>query len=154
MEWFASFIGQKLVAPLALAGCLVLGIIVVWILVFIYGVPFFGGGLKANLEGQITALTDRIENPTTGYVAKLATAESNEIKLLDALDQQTAKIAMISADSERQKSETAQKLATAAAATAEANRRLAAFMAARPAGDTVLERAEGARKQILEDMGQ
>ena len=49
MEWFASFIGQKLVAPLALAGCLVLGIIVVWILVFIYCVPLLGGGRKANL---------------------------------------------------------------------------------------------------------
>lgn len=112
-----------------------------------------GGGLSIVLAGalaftvisknsEISTLQDSIHNPKTGYAVKLQRAtrdltncRTNRITLEEATRRQNEAVAAAQAEGNRRVQAVTGQLANARQATASAERRAAAIMAARPGED-------------------
>lgn len=121
-------IGTKVMAIAAGAGCLVLGGVLAFTVI--------------SKNSEIRTLKDAIHNPETGYVVRLAAAErdlttcrTNRITLEEATRRQNKAVADARAESQARINSLTGQLETARAATANAQRRAAAILAARPTED-------------------
>lgn len=112
-----------------------------------------GGALSLVLGGaliftvisknaEISALDKSINDPVTGYAAKLsaatanlATCRGNAITLKAAIDEQHAKLAAAKLATDRRLDALSRQLDSAKAAQASAERRAASILSAQPTGD-------------------
>jgi len=93
-------------------------------------------------NSDIRHLTNEIHNPKTGYIVRLEAAQrdltqcrANRITLEDATRRQNEAVASAKAEGTRRVDAVTHQLADARRASASAERRAAAIMAARPSGD-------------------
>lgn len=112
---------------------------------------------KASLNEQKAELTDRIENPRTGYVARLAQANANVVELRTSIERQNTVIRQREGEARQAQAELERlrgELRTAQANSAELRQRLQRFMATRPQGDSLTERVNDIDRRVLEDLKQ
>lgn len=108
------------------------------------------------LSGGIGYRRGHIQGETDGkavVTADLNHCHTNVGRLEAALSDQSAKIAAMGKQSEALKADATAKVAKAQAEAAALRVRLAALLAAKPAGKTECERAASARRQIEGDLG-
>jgi hypothetical protein len=95
-------------------------------------------------------LDDRISNPVTGYVVKLAQAQTNVETVKQGLQRQVDGL-KTKADADRKiLAATEKKLAAAQIETAKARKLSAALLAEKPKGDTLEERVLDVDAKVLE----
>lgn len=84
-----------------------------------------------NLRNDVAELTDRIENPETGYIARLATCHANVTTLRGSIDEQNAAIDGLKRESAARTAEAEAELAKARTAISAAERRAGTILASR-----------------------
>lgn len=97
-------------------------------------------------------LDARISDPVTGYVVRLAQAQTNAITVTTALERQVADLKDAAAVAEARLNQTEANLAAAQRESREARRQSAAIMATRPQGDTLEDRVLDVDARILETL--
>lgn len=98
------------------------------------------------------ALDDKITNPTTGYVVKLAQAQTNVITVKTALERQVSDL-KASAERDRLRlAATEARLQAAQRESAQARRDAAKILATPPQGDTPVERYDDVDARLLEQL--
>jgi len=98
------------------------------------------------------ALDDRISNPSTGYVVKLAQAQTNTIQVKTALERQVADLRAKAAADAARLAATEARLQAAQRETAKARRDAAAMLARPPQGDTLEQRVLDVDGRLLEQL--
>jgi hypothetical protein len=140
MAWLTNFLANKIVAPLALAGCLILAVVAGVQTVRINGVSIFGwyavDGYKPMYEA---AARDN------------STLKTNQAALKAAIKDRNAQITALNKQSEALRANIKVLSARYQDDTKTLQSRLAALAAAKPSGATECERAKSARKQIEDD---
>lgn len=99
-----------------------------------------------------TILDARISDPVTGYVVKLAQAETNVITVRTGLERQVAALRAAADAAEAKLHETEAALVIAQRESREAQRVAAEIMATRPQGETLEERILDVDARILESL--
>lgn len=108
-----------------------------------------------SLVAERDRLVLRIEDPKTGFIARLTQANANVVTLQGAVKSQNEKIAAagVKAEADRQQLERLRKeLALAQAETAKMQTRLNQFMATKPQGNSLSERITDIDGRILKDL--
>lgn len=108
-----------------------------------------------SLTKQKLELVDRIENPHTGYVARLAQANANVVELRTAIQRQNTIIRERENEARQAQAQLEQlrtRLAAAQRETAQMQERLRRFMATPPRGNTLEERVRDVDNRIMEDL--
>lgn len=91
-----------------------------------------------------------IHDKNTGYIAQLAQMRSNLAALQGSLDQQSAAVRKISAESEARLADAAQKLVAAQQATKRAESRVAVLLSNPPRGNTLEARILDVDARVME----
>lgn len=105
------------------------------------------------LDMRVATLTKRIEDPKTGYVVKLAQAETNSVTCAATIADQNESTQKFSQQSEAALQEAAANYAAEHAQRVAAERQIGTIMSATPAGNTVCQRVESVDTQIMKDLG-
>jgi hypothetical protein len=105
-----------------------------------------------RLSTSVAVLTDRIENPKTGYIVQLARAQSNIATLKSGIQDQNDKFAAWQAEGERQMAATERALKAARSEVARLQARSDGTLRYVPKGDDVCERIEDIRRHYLEGL--
>jgi len=108
-----------------------------------------------SLNTQKAELVDRIENPQTGYVARLAQANANVIELRTAIERQNVVIRQREGEAREAQANLESlraQLREAQARSADLNRRLQRFLATKPQGATLEDRVNDIDRRVLEDL--
>lgn len=95
-------------------------------------------------------LDERITHPTTGYVVRLAQAQTNAETVKAALEKQVADLKLAAAQDAAKLAETERKLAAAQRDTEAARRQVAEFLSLPPQGDTLEQRIQDVDARFLE----
>lgn len=119
-----SAVTSRLAGPVALAGCAVLGVMLI-------GAKMEAGGLRKDNA----SLERAIHDPVTGWDARLTACKGNVERLDGALKAQGAAVTALKAESAQRSAEAAKALTAARSATTAANRRVGAILAAKPGAD-------------------
>jgi len=104
-----------------------------------------------DLTAQRDVLADRINDPTTGYVAQLAQARTNVAQLEKAVAQQNEAYTRLSTQSLNRLAESRRQLAEAQAQTRVMERKLAGFLATKPQGATLEDRVRDIDARALQE---
>lgn len=104
----------------------------------------------AGAHRDVTKLTDRIENPSTGYIAKLSTCQGNVAGLESAVKAQNSAVAAIGAESARKMDIASVAVTAAIQGRASAEGRAAKLLRSRPAGLDACARMQAADNAVLE----
>ena len=107
---------------------------------------------RAHLRSEVADLTDKIENPQTGYIARLTQAQANVATLKAGLDEQNAKVEAQAAEAKARIAATEKRLVDAQAAAASAKTTLARLMATPLIGKDVCARLSDADRRLLETL--
>lgn len=107
---------------------------------------------EAALTKQNLALDARIDDPKTGYIVRLAQADTNTTTCKSAVLQRDAVIQKQSADSLANNAAIQARFDTEHAARIVAERQVGAFLAHKPTGATVQDRVMDVDAQILGDL--
>lgn len=102
---------------------------------------------KVNSE-----LTASIDDPTTGFRARLATETANRANLEAAVEVQNEAITKQAAESSARLKDTATKLEAAQRATRRAEAQVAVLLATPPKGNTLAERIADVDARVLETL--
>jgi glycosyltransferase A (GT-A) superfamily protein (DUF2064 family) len=126
------------------------------VLTAILGVFLFMSHLETKqLTAQRNKLIAQIEDPKTGFVARLTQANANVETLQDAVKVQNVKLQeqAVAAESDKRRLAALRvELATAQKETAAMQLRLNHFLATKPQGDTLDARVRDIDKRILEEL--
>lgn len=110
-------------------------------------------GINIRSAGrQIDTLLDRIENPKTGYIARLATEEASTATLRASIEVQNGAIETMSKESEAALAAANRKLALEAKARRVAENRAAVLLGRRPVGSTLEARIIDVDNRVLETL--
>lgn len=101
---------------------------------------------------DVAALNARIEDPQTGYIARLATCHGNVGRLQATLDQQTAAVAAKSAADAKALAKAEADLAAERGRSAALQVRANATLAYKPAGADACARIEDIRRRYVEGL--
>lgn len=104
-----------------------------------------------SLANQRNKLSQQINDPKTGYIAKLAQAQSNVVILTMALDEQNKKIEKLGAEHRARVAEAERRLKEAQRQTIIMERKLAGFLATGPNGSTLEERIRDIDERALKE---
>jgi len=107
-----------------------------------------------GLAAARTELASRINDPKTGYVVRLAQAQTNVETLKVALDTQRTSFQTESARQNEALRASEQRLAAAQAQTRTMETKLARFLATAPQGATLDERVRDIDQRILSELDQ
>lgn len=108
-----------------------------------------------NLNSQKAELIQRIEDPRTGYVARLTQANANVVELRTAVERQNTVIRQREGEARAAQAELERlrgQLRQAQAQSAQAQARLREFLATGPRGASLEERVRDIDNRILEDL--
>lgn len=105
-----------------------------------------------RLVEQNRVLDDAITNTTTGYIVRLAQAETNVVTVRTALEKQVADLRATADAAEARLRETEADLAQAQRETREARRAAAEILRDRPQGETLEDRVLDVDQRILESL--
>lgn len=113
--------------------------------------------VKAQLDNRSltkdkTALTKSINDPVTGYIARLNTATNNVIILKAAVDKQNSEFTKQSKAAQAEMTRLRAELKIAQAEKAVLQRRVEQILAKPIDGKTLEERVNSVDKQVLEDL--
>ena len=97
-------------------------------------------------------LDARISDPVTGYVVRLAQAQTNAITVTTALERQVADLKAAAAAADARLRETEANLATAQRESREARRQAAQILNPAPRGDTLEDRVLDVDARILDSL--
>jgi len=106
----------------------------------------------AGAHGDVAKLTDRIENPRTGYIAKLSTCQGNVAGLESAVKAQNNAVAAMGAESARKMDAASIAVTAAIQGRASAEGRAAKLLRAPPAGIDACARMQAADSAVLETL--
>lgn len=107
---------------------------------------------NGHLTRTNAALSDSINNPATGYIAKLAQAHTNVATLTGALADQNAKLTAKSAKDAAALAAAQKALTNAKASVAALQKRARATLAYKPVGETSCARTADVIKNYLEGL--
>lgn len=107
-----------------------------------------------KLTSQREALSEQINDPRTGFVVRLAQANTNVETLKTALNTQRQSFEIKAAERERVLASTARQLAVAQQATHTMQLKLDRFLATKPRGATLDERVRDIDQRGLAEMVQ
>lgn len=110
-----------------------------------------------NLEGQKQELVKRIEDPKTGYVARLTQANANVVTLRAAIENTNKQMALREGEAKVRNAELVRlraQLASAQAETRAMQVRLQRFLATKPQGDNLDARVRDIDARILKELDQ
>lgn len=107
-----------------------------------------------NLTRQSAQMSETINNPKTGYIARLAQANTNVAQLRTSVEVQNRAYRELQSVSAARLAATERRLALAQAETRRMERNLAEFLATAPQGTTFEERVRDIDERILEELGQ
>ncbi len=107
-----------------------------------------------DMTKQRNELSRQINDPATGYVARLAQSRTNEAQLADALEVQKKKFQAAAEVNNAKLKETEAALKQAQAQTAAMEARLKGFLATKPRGNTLEERIRDIDARGLKEMVQ
>lgn len=107
---------------------------------------------RARIEVERKSLEQQIQDPKTGYVARLAQAETNVVTARAAVDQQNATLQSKSAADAAALADLSKQVAQANAATAAANTKIDRLLKTPLAGADACARMNDADKRLLETL--
>ncbi len=110
-----------------------------------------------NLEGQKQELVRRIEDPKTGYVARLTQANANVVTLRAAIETTNRQLELRKDESAKSNAELnrlRRELLVAQAETRQMETRLRQFLATKPQGATLEARVRDIDARILKELSQ
>ena len=107
---------------------------------------------KSNINKQRLELVKRIEDPVTGYVARLATANNNVIVLKGAVEKQNTELRRQSQAAQEQMDRLKKQLVVAHREKAEYEQHIRVLMSQPIKGNTAAERFNDVDQQILKDL--
>lgn len=107
-----------------------------------------------ELMTQRDQLAVSINDPRTGYVARLAQSRTNVQTLKAEVERQSAAYVKLSAESQARLAAAERRLAIAQRATREMEARLAVFLSQPPQGATLEERVLDIDERILKELSQ
>ena len=105
-----------------------------------------------NLTKERDKLSKSITDPNTGYIARLTQSRTNVVTLEAAVKAQNESYKKQSEAASAEMARLKKELAAAQAQTREYERRLNAFMATKPQGDTLEKRVTDIDNRILKDL--
>lgn len=105
-----------------------------------------------QLGRQSADLSKQINDPETGYIARLRTSENNVILLKGAIVRQNAAYAKLSKESTAELNRLRAELAKAEREAADLRKRAAALMSRPIKGNTLEERVLDVDNKVLEDL--
>jgi hypothetical protein len=116
IAWFAGVLASRLAAPIALGAAALLALALTVQTVRLDGVHIFGWKIVAGALDENAALAKSIDDPTTGFRARLAQTAANFNTCTAKLGEQNAAVDRLGAESVR-----LTQLASAAIASARVN---------------------------------
>lgn len=105
-----------------------------------------------RIAGERDKLTASINDPNTGYIARLTQERTNVITLKSAIETQNSAYQKQSDSDKAKLAALTKQLAAAQARTADAEKRLKVFMATKPQGATLTDRVTDVDNRILKDL--
>lgn len=152
-EFFAK-IGAAIWAWIATALMVIFLCVSIAQTIRIDGISLLGWHLTDGYITQVTGLAARIDDPKTGYIARLATSERNSDGLLAQIKDQNKLIAALSAAGAKKKSAAGAQVAAAQKDAAAGAAAMASFVGSAPSGGSVCARVIGVDGRFLEMLKQ
>lgn len=116
-----------------------------------------GGNVKQaftarDLRTTVRTLDKQLNDPKTGYVARLTSCRASNLALSGGIDRQNASIANNAARGAAAIADATRSVADAQVKTAEAQRAATAILNARPSGDTACDRVFDIDGRLMETL--